>query len=214
MRLSVVCQEWEVRGLPGLPRSTQAGRGELAGAASCPRQVRAVTVHIEALGPGMLRLSQPAVPGWAVVARTPSQLNQLVAAAFTEAQVAAYSRWRGHVYDGTDPASPPDPASPVYRRPRPARRGHRVDAHPAEDWRIRGDGRWVSPGTGRTWRPDSQVVARVQARRVQQGLSASPDPAADSRPGRQVEVTTLSRRGPGGRTRIDVPVHSGLQLAE
>ncbi|MGH9058447.1 MAG: hypothetical protein ACRDZY_02870, partial [Acidimicrobiales bacterium] len=81
-----------------IPRSTQAGRGELAGPASTPRQVRAITVLVEQVAPGVLKISQAF--GWTGgLARTPGQLASLVATAFVEAQVAAYSGWRGHQYD-------------------------------------------------------------------------------------------------------------------
>lgn len=149
-----------------LPRSTRAGRGELAGPARVARQVRSITVRVDEVRPGVLRVSQPAAPGWAGEARTPFELARLVAAAFTEAQVAAYSRWRGDPYEGEDGTR--------YRRPRPARRGHRVDVHDPRDWRVLPDGRWVAPGSGRRWRPDSQVVQQVRARLVRMGLPATP----------------------------------------
>lgn len=154
-----------------IPRSTRTGRGQLSGPASSARQVKAITLRVEQPEPGVLRLSQPF--GWVGgLARTPQQLAALVASAFCEAQVNAYSQWQGHVYDGTDPASPP-----AYRRPRPAHRGHRVDVHDPREWRLDGDGKWIAPGSGRRWRPDSQTVQRVQARRVGMGLSPTPDPA-------------------------------------
>lgn len=141
----------------------------LTGPAATPRQVKSMTIRVDLVHPGMLRLSQPAIPGWVGVARTPVELARLVAAAFTEAQVAAYSLWRGDPYEGLDGTR--------YRRPRPARRGHRVDVHDPREWRVAPDGRWVAPGSGRSrlWSPESQVVARVKARRVRLGLPAVPD---------------------------------------
>lgn len=145
-----------------IPRSTQAGRGELAGPAPTRRQVRSITVIVDAVGPGVLRLSSPATPGWAGEARTPAQLAALVGAAFTESQVSAYALWRGVPYvhaDGTQ-----------YRRPRPSRPGHRQDVHHPGEWRVAPDGRWVDPGSGRLWGVETQVVQRVQARLIALGL--------------------------------------------
>ncbi|MGH9288054.1 MAG: hypothetical protein ACRD0V_07175 [Acidimicrobiales bacterium] len=132
------------------------------GAAPSPRQVRQVTVRIEQLAPGELRLVLPGVPGWAVVARTQPDLARAVAAAFCEAQIGAYSDWR----------------EPAGRR-RPARRAqHRGDVHDPREWRLAADGRWVSPG-GRRYQAQAQVVRRVTSRLVGMGLSATPEPAAE-----------------------------------
>jgi hypothetical protein len=150
-----------------MPRSTNAGRGELAGPAPTRRQVRSITVIVDAVGPGVLRVSSPSTPGWAGEARTPAQLAALVASAFVESQVAAYSMWRGVPYEHAD--------GTTYRRPRPSRPGHRKDVHAPQEWRILPDGRWVDPGSGRRWRPDSQVVQNVQRRLIKLGLDPTPD---------------------------------------
>lgn len=156
-----------------LPRSTRAGRGELRGPAPSARQVRRITVHIEQVGPGVLRVSQPDWVGG--VARTAPDLARLVACAFVESQIKAHSDWRGHVYDGVDPDSPP-----AYRRPKPRVPGERVDVHHPGEWRLDADGRrWVSPGSGRRWSPDSQNVQRVIAKRLKMGLPPTPDPVSD-----------------------------------
>lgn len=155
-----------------LPRSTRAGRGQLVGPAQVARQVRSITVQLEQISPGVLRLSQPTAPGWAGVARTPQQLAALVASAFTEAQVAAHARWRNAPYEAPD--------GQQYRRPLPKRPGRRRDIHDPAAWTVTEDGRWRDPGSGRLWRPDSQVVQRVQARRIKLGLSACPPSAPSS----------------------------------
>ena len=138
-----------------LPRSTQAGRGQLAGPAPSARQVRRITVHIEQTAPGVLEVSAPF--GWhGGQARNPAQLAHLVAAAFMEAQLVAYSHFR----NGTSPtAALGEPTR--YVRPRPVQRGRRPDVHDPLAWHEAEDGRWVSP-SGRRFRPDSQVVQRVQ----------------------------------------------------
>ena len=137
-----------------LPRSTQTGRGQLAGPAPSARQVRRITVHIEQIEAGVLEVSSTF--GWrGGQARTPAQLATLVAAAFVEAQIHAYSTWQGN----RKQAGPGEP----YPRPRPRRHSRRYDVHDPRSWSVDDDGMWVSPGSGRRFRPDTQVVQRVQA---------------------------------------------------
>lgn len=154
-----------------IPRSTRAGRGELTGPAQTARQVRSTTLRVEQVHPGVLRLSQPSTPGWVGVARNPAQLAALVASAFTEAQVAAHAVWRNAPYETPDGVQ--------YRRPRPTKPGRRADIHDPRAWTVEPDGRWRDPGSGRLWRADSQVVQRVQHRRLLMGLSAVPNMSAD-----------------------------------
>lgn len=142
-----------------LPRSTQTGRGQLAGPALSARQVRRITVHIEQVAPGVLHVSAPF--GWpGGLARTPQQLASLVASGFTEAQVAAYAKWIGDKYDDGS-------GGPIARPSRPRRaRPHRIrnDIHDPRKWRVDGaTGKWISP-SGKRWRPDSANVQRVQAK--------------------------------------------------
>lgn len=149
-----------------LPRSTRTGRGELAGPARVPRQVRQVTVTVAQIGPGVLELSTAF--GWRAQARNRHELAHLVASVlFTEAQVAAYSRFRGREYDLK--VQPPDP-------PRD-RRGRRPDTHDPRDWRLADDGRWIDPGKGRHWSPDSQMVQYVKRQLEALGLAPTPDRA-------------------------------------
>lgn len=157
-----------MRRLPDIPRSTRTGRGELAGAAPSPRQSRRVTVHIEQVAPGVMQLSTPF--GWrSPLARNPVELARLVASAFVETQVHAYSTWRQREYDlATEKPDKPKPR-------RPARHGHRVDVHDPRDWKVAEDGRWIDPGSGRRWKPESQMVQQIMKRRDALGLSPIPD---------------------------------------
>jgi hypothetical protein len=149
-----------------LPRSTQVYRGRLTGPAQTARQVRSITVQVDQLGPGILRLSHPHAPGWSGVARNPQQLAALVAAAFTEAQISAHAWWKNQPYEAPD--------GYTYRRPQPKASGRRRDIHDPRAWTVTADGRWRDPGSGRLWGPDTQVVQRVQQRRLLMGLPAVP----------------------------------------
>lgn len=143
-----------------IPRSTQAGRGELVGPAPTRGQVQTVLVQIEYRAPGMLVLTQPDT-GLVASARNQPELAAVVSELFVSAQVQAYSRWR---------------QGPV-RRFRPAitpRRGRR-DVYPPEAWRLHPDlpGMWVSP-RGHVYAESTQSVQRVMAARVAKGLPARP----------------------------------------
>lgn len=123
-----------------------------------------MTVTVEQVEPGVLELSTEF--GWRRQARTRHELAHLVASVlFTEAQVAAYSRFRGREYDLK--AEPPDPP----RKPR----GHRQDVHDPRGWKLDDDGRWIDPGSGRRWKPESQTVQRVMRRLEALGLAPTPD---------------------------------------
>jgi hypothetical protein len=144
------------------------GGGVLVGPAPTARQVRAVTVQVTQMERGVWRVTQAMTPGWAGLARTPAELARVVEQAFAEAQIAAHARWRNTPYETVD--------TPPHRRsPRPARAGHRRDVHDPRGWRITPEGKWVAPGSGRLWRPDSQAVARVRHRRMQLGLNPEPE---------------------------------------
>lgn len=135
---------------------------ELVAAAPVAHQVREVVLRIEQVEPGVLKVSAPF--GWVGgLARTPRELAQLIGQSFGEAQVAAYMRWR---------QSSPYMQGAVGTR---KRRKFRRDVHNPADWRLDRDGRWVTPGTGRRWHADTQVVQRVRARREQLGLSPDPE---------------------------------------
>jgi hypothetical protein len=150
-----------------------------------PRQVRAITVTVTQLDDGRWRLTQPRVPGWAAAASTPGELAAAMRRGFTEAQVAAHSQWRGHVYDA---------AVPTYRRSRPlARSRRRCDVYDPTEWRLDPDDstKWISP-KGHRYPEDRQAVQRVIAARVALGLPARPDPVQpDPQPG---TVTSMTAR--------------------
>lgn len=149
--------------------------------ARVPHQVRTVTLQVEILDNGSFRLSTPAARGWAQVERSTDNIGRAVVNAFTEAQCAAYARWRGQRYDldeMTEPV-PGDPMAPPRRPLRPrtnranvgfGRNQDRPDQHPIEDWERLADGRLRSP-TGRVYRHDSVIAQRVVERARRAGLN-------------------------------------------
>lgn len=150
-----------------IPRQTHAVH--LAGPAPVRNQVRSVPVQIDALPEG-LRVSTPLARGWAAMARTPDQLAAAIAAAFTEAQIASYSRWKGTTYDQdelTDVVA--GDALAAATQTREFRRRERADQHNPADWSPLSDGCWRSPA-GRRYRPDAAIVARVRRRRRELGI--------------------------------------------
>lgn len=149
---------------------------------SVAHQVRSVTITIEQLPDGRYRLSTSAARGWAAVGRTPHELGRAIAAAFVEAQCAAYARWRGERYDLDELTEPVvgDVLAPPRTRVR-ARRTNgagvgwgrnqdRPDQHAVEDWERMPDGRLRSPA-GLVYRQDSTVGQRVLARAQRMGVA-------------------------------------------
>lgn len=163
-----------------IERSTRAVPGQLKGPAPTRHQVREVSLRFESLADGRMRISSPQARGWAMVVRRPEELARAVSAAFVEAQVAAYARWRGERYELdelTDPVAG-DPMAPA--RPRARRRRNtgdvgwgvnqrRPDSHDPAQWVKLPDGRWRSPG-GKAWEPTALTVQKVIARRQQFNL--------------------------------------------
>jgi hypothetical protein len=164
-----------------IERQTRSVPGQLKGPAPQPHQVRSLDLRVEALPTGQLRISTPAARGWAAVVRTQGELSRALSEAFTEAQCAAYARWRGERYELDDLTEPVagDPMAPARRAPRRNRasgetgygRNHqrRPDTLSPEAWVKRADGKWVGPA-GTAWREDTQMVQRVLARRRAAGL--------------------------------------------
>lgn len=150
-------------------RSTQATRGELAGPAPSPRQVRRVIVQVDQPARGLLRLTTPSAPGWAATARNPYELARALELAFVESQVAAYSKFRQCEYDMSEPEQEVTPR----RRPR-RRSASRCDVHDPREWTLTADGRWKAPG-GNKYRESTDTVQRVMQARMRMGLSAHPD---------------------------------------
>lgn len=139
------------------------------------RQVRAVSLVVETLPDGAVRVSSPQARGWAGVARNPSELARVVASAFTEVQVAAYAAWQGQLYD-LDELTDVDPGDPTTALPTPPKRRNRTvrsDAQHPADWQRTEDGRWRSPG-GRYYRDGCQLVERVKANRRALGIVDPP----------------------------------------
>jgi hypothetical protein len=138
-------------------------------------QVRAVSLVVETLPDGAVRVSSPQARGWAGVARNPGELARVVASAFTEAQVAAYAAWKGQLYD-LDELTDVDPGDPTTALPTPPKRRNRMvrsDAQHPADWKRLEDGRWRSPG-GRVYREETQLVQRVMANRRALGIADPP----------------------------------------
>lgn len=162
-----------------LPQTRNA-TGGLRGPAPVPHQVREVTMKIESLPGGRMRVSTPAARGWAMVVSTPAQLTRAVSEAFTEAQIAAHSTWRGERYDlddltepmPGDPMAPPRPKGgrPINTGPTGwGRNQQRPDMQSPEAWTKLPDGRWQSP-SGKHWGADTVMVQRVVARRIRFNL--------------------------------------------
>jgi len=158
--------------------------GELQGPPDVPRQVRAITVHIEQLPEGRWKFTMSRAPGWAAAASTPGEVAATLRRAFTEAQVSAYSDWRGHIYD--------DPSAVQHRRHRPAARSRRrCDVYDATEWLMTTDGTWISP-KGLRFPERTQVVQRVIAQREAMGMPPRPDPVSPTYV--KPRPLTLSRR--------------------
>lgn len=144
------------------------GPGELQGPAVARRQIQAITVRVEQLDGGRWRFTQPRVPGWVAVGYRAPDVVGAIRRGFTEAQVAAYSDWRGHRTDYDDLGA--------YRRSKPLKRSkRRCDVYDPAAWQLCDDGRWVSP-KGLKFSEDRQAVQRVMAARRRMGLTPRPDP--------------------------------------
>jgi hypothetical protein len=143
--------------------------GGMAGVPLVRNQVREVTIRVEAMPNGALRVSTPQARGWAVVVRTRDELVRAVQQAFTEAQVASYAQWRGESYD-LDALTPVDGScswtAATHTRSFALRR--RGDVYNPKDWVQLEDGTWRSPG-GRVYGADTEVVRRVRAKRRTNG---------------------------------------------
>jgi hypothetical protein len=178
-----------------IPRSTGARRhgptkarrpvGDLQGPPEgVSRQVRIIDVRVEQLDDGRWKVTQPRVPAWGAVVRSPGELAAALRRGFTESQVAAHSNWRGHIYDG---------AAVTYKRSRPtARSRKRCDVYSADMWSLDPDkpGVWVSP-KGFRYPEERQVVQRVMAARKSMGLAERPDPV---NPSPSAAVTSMTAR--------------------
>lgn len=137
----------------------------VTGAAPVRNQVRVVTVRLETLASGLLRVSTPQARGWAVTVHTRDELARAVQQAFIEAQVASYATWKGEAYD-LDVLTEVDESSPLTAatKTRDFTMRARTDVHNPDDWVPLPDGRWRSPG-GRVYGADTDAVRKVLAKR-------------------------------------------------
>lgn len=159
-----------------IPTRTVASvsRPASAGRMRPPRVARRVTVTIDVLDDGKLRVSTPSARGWAAVVRGPHQTWTALRQALVETQLAGHARWRGGRYDLDALTAADDPTEPRQRplRSRPSAlsgvgfgRGAIVrpdQAHPAE-WCPNPDGSWTSP-KGRTWRDPARLQSLIEKR--------------------------------------------------
>lgn len=127
--------------------------------------------------PGGLRLSSPAMPGWATVARGRDGIATAMDAAWTEFACARYARSRGSEYDlatmGDEPASTTvRPALTASAGVRTIVVQTRVGTYDPARWTPLPDGSWRSP-TLRVYGPQTQHVRRVIAKRQELGLPVS-----------------------------------------
>lgn len=129
---------------------------------------------MEFLPDGHIRLTCQQAPGYVTVCRPPQA--EVLGRLRTEAEVAAYARWRGHVYDHAaieeSPAGLADPdTSPVRGQPAQInrQRQNRTDVHDPRQWAVMPDGRYRSP-RGRSYGPDTQLGRRIADWRRRAGL--------------------------------------------
>lgn len=141
--------------------------------ARVPHQPTAISLMVEQLPDGRMRLSSPQARGWAWAASTPRQLAEGLHHAFREVQVASYAHGKGEAYD-LDALTEHRPGDALAGAPqrRPRRLGGNASYNPA-DWQktatASGEVRWRSP-SGRLYRSDSQHAERLVAKRVELNL--------------------------------------------
>lgn len=141
-----------------------------------PHEPEQLTVVVSRRPGGGFILSTPLCPGWAVPARTPAELAQMMEQAWQEAAVAAYARLRGALYDlaATEEEIPPEayavgrahPADAPDEVERARRRRCQRGIHQPEQWVELPDGAMLSP-TGRRYGPQTRVASAV--RRAREG---------------------------------------------
>lgn len=143
-----------------------------------PHEVTEITVTVRKTPTGYL-LTQASCPGWGAHVSSPAALAHGMSAAFTEAQLAAYARWRGAPYD-LALTEDDVPAAVAVHRQHPAERVELdevavqrqrtpSDRHDPAEWVPLPDGAWLSP-RGHRYRQDTAIVASVVAARRERGL--------------------------------------------
>lgn len=149
-----------------------------AGRLPATRVARRVTVVLDVLADGKVRVSTPSARGWAKVARGPYETWTALRQAMVEAQRAGHARWAGGRYDLDALTAADDPTEPRQRPLGRVSARHGVgfgrgavvrpdQAHPSE-WTPNPDGTWTSP-RGRTWRDPARIESLV-TKRGQLGL--------------------------------------------
>jgi hypothetical protein len=135
------------------------------------QRVRTIPLQAEILPEGGIRISTPLARGWAGHARTPAELANALATAFTEVEVAGYAAAHGKNYD-QDRLTEQVPGDPLAGTKMARRRGpvQRRAAHPPEAWSMNDDGSWRSPA-GRTYPATSPHVQRVIAKLEAKGVT-------------------------------------------
>lgn len=135
------------------------------------QRVRTITLQVETLDGGGLRLSTPLARGWATVARTQLELARGIEQAYREVACASYARARGRAYD-LDAMTTHVPGDTLAAMPQQRVRGAGTRSHRAqrvEAWSKLEDGRWRSP-SGRAYRAESMHVQNVIRKRAERGL--------------------------------------------
>lgn len=153
-----------------LPPSRQPANGRIPPPRPGQR-VRAIPLQAEIMPGGGIRISSPMARGWAGHARTAVELVQAMQQAFTEVEVAAYSRAHGQYYDQdrlTMHVAGDSLAGERKERHRGA--AQRRAAHPPEAWSMLDDGSWRSPG-GRRYPANSPQVQRVISKLEAKGIT-------------------------------------------
>lgn len=143
--------------------------------------VTELTVTVKRTPTGYV-LTAAEAPGWVGHAADPVALARCLDKGFTEAEIAAYSRFRGVVPDlavvegvpltpavRRHPAEPEVPSQAADTRVGWGKGARRPDVHDPGAWTPQPDGRWKSPG-GRCYPADTALVASVIARREAAGL--------------------------------------------
>lgn len=140
-----------------------------------PHEPAELTLRVRRTETGHLAFSLPGMcPGWEFVARQPAQIGEAIARAYTEAQLAAYARWRGALYDlaETEDEIPPEayargsrhpgePDPPPVDEVTQRRRKKHPGTHEPTEWTLLDDGGALSPA-GRRYAPDTPHAQRAQ----------------------------------------------------
>jgi hypothetical protein len=134
--------------------------------------VQRIVLEVERRDDGRVRFTSTQMPGWAAVARTPLEIARVLTTAWTEAEIAAYARWRGTEYDLDDRTRTgrPDPQEPP---PRPRTARGRRDVHSLEAWTPLSGGAWRSP-SGQVWGSQTQLARKLTSRARAAGLPHNP----------------------------------------